>query len=61
MTTIKSLDTCNKTLKLTELKGQYSVVVQIGEEVEKITIAPDLMTAMDMFDKTEMILCKNFN
>lgn len=61
MNTIKSVDICNKTLKLTEIQGQYSIMIQIGEEVEKITAAPDLATAMDMFDKTEMIIYRNYN
>lgn len=61
MNTIKSLDICNKTLKLTELLGKYSIMIQIGEEVEKITAAPDLKTAMFLFEESEMILYRNFN
>lgn len=61
MNTIKSLDICNKTLKLTELLGKYSVMIQIGEEVENITSASDLKTAMVLFDESEMILYRNFN
>ena len=61
MNTIKSLDICNKTLKLTEIQGKYSVMVQVGEEIEKITPVSDLKTAMDLFEKSEMALYRNFN
>jgi hypothetical protein len=59
--TIKSIDTCNKTIKINEINGLYNVTLQIEEEIQKIIPAYDLSMAMVIFDEVEKQVNRNFN
>ena len=61
MVTIKSVDICNKTIKLNEIKGLYNVTLQVEEEVQKVIPAYDLSMAMVIFEEVEKQLYRNFN
>lgn len=58
---IKSLDICKRTLCLNVLEGIYNITIQEGEQIVDIVNAPDLKTAMFLFEKTELELYRNFN
>ncbi len=59
--TIKSIDTCNKTIKLNKFGSTYNITIQVEEEIQKIIPAPDLKMALDLFDEVQMQLYRNFN